>query len=65
MDTRTGFIYAAFESNEKREVISNAWESQESADRARRSAEKAAFKALVGEFEKSWPKIVERAKQGA
>lgn len=65
LDTRTGFIYAALEANEKRQVISNAWESRESADRARRDAEKAAFKALVTEFETNWPQIVERAKQGA
>lgn len=65
IDTRTGFIYAALEANEKRQTISNAWESRQSADRARRDAEKAAFKSLVGELEKNWPKIVERAKQGA
>ena len=65
MDTRTGFIYAALEANENRKVLSNAWESKETADRARRDAEKAAFKGLVGEFEKSWPQVVERAKQGA
>lgn len=65
MDTRTGFIYAALEATEKRQVTSNAWESKESADRARRAAEKEAFKKLVGEFEKIWPKVVERAKQGA
>jgi hypothetical protein len=65
IDTRTGFIYAALEANEHRKIPSNAWESRESADRARRSAEKAAFKALAGEFEKNWPKIVERAQQGA
>ena len=65
IDTRTGFIYAALEANEKREVTTNAWESREAADRARRDAEKAAFKALVSEFEKNWPQIIERAKQGA
>lgn len=65
IDTRTGFIYAALEANEKRQGISNAWESRKTADRARRDAEKAAFKALVGEFEKNWPRIIERAKQGA
>jgi hypothetical protein len=64
MDTRTGFIYAALEANEKREVRTNAWESGETADRARRDAERAAFKKLVAEFEKSWPRVVERAKQG-
>jgi len=56
---------AALEANEKRQLTSNAWESRQSADRARQGAEKAAFKSLVGEFEKIWPQIVERAKQGA
>lgn len=65
IDTRTGFVYAALETNEHRELTSNAWESRESADRARRKAEAAAFKSLVGEFEKSWPQIVDRAKKGA
>lgn len=65
IDTRTGFIYSALEANERRQITTNAWESSESADRARRDAEKAAFKSLVGEFEKSWPQVVERAKKGA
>lgn len=65
LDTRTGFVYAALEANEKRKVTSNAWESRETADRARRDAEKAAFKALVSEFEKNWPQIIERSKKGA
>ena len=65
MDTRTGFIYAAFEANEKSDAVTNAWETEETADRARRSAEKAAFKSLVNELEKHWPQVVERAKKGA
>ena len=65
MDTRTGFIYAALEVNEKRQVTTNAWESRDGADRARRDAEKAAFKALVNELEKNWPQVIRRAKQGA
>ncbi len=65
IDTRTGFIYAALEANEKRQVTTNAWESRETADRARRDAEKAAFKGLVRDFEKNWGQIVERAKKGA
>lgn len=64
IDTRTGFIYAALEANEKRAVRTNAWESRETADRARRDAEQAAFKALVSELEKSWPRVVERARKG-
>lgn len=65
MDTRTGFIYAAFDANEKKQLTSNVWESGEAADRARREIEKTAFKELIAEFEKQWPKIIERAKQGA
>jgi len=65
VDTRTGFIYVALEANEKRKVTTNAWESRETADRARRDAEKVAFKSLVLEFENNWPAIVERAKKGA
>ncbi|MGV3773847.1 MAG: hypothetical protein ACO1QB_13165 [Verrucomicrobiales bacterium] len=65
IDTRTGFIYAALEANEKRKVFTNSWESKESADRARREAETAAFKGLVGEFEKAWPEVMERTKHGA
>jgi hypothetical protein len=65
LDTRSGFIHAALEANEKRQVTTNAWESRETADRARRDAEKTAFKSLVREFEHNWPAIVERAKKGA
>jgi hypothetical protein len=65
IDTRTGFIYAVLESNEKRQLPSNVWETGEVADRARLNAEKAAFQSLIGEFEKHWPRIVERAHQGA
>jgi hypothetical protein len=65
IDTRTGFIHAALEANEKREVTANAWESRKAADRARQDAERTAFKALIGEFEKNWSRIVERGKKGA
>lgn len=65
MDTRTGFIYATLDANKKKQLTSNVWESGEAADRARREIEKQAFKDLVEEFDKQWPHIVERAKQGA
>jgi len=51
--------------NENRDVRTNAWKSGEAADRARRDAEQAAFKKLVVEFEKSWPPVIERGRQGA
>jgi hypothetical protein len=65
IDTRTGFVYAALEANERRKLLTNAWESRESADRARQDAERAAFKGLVAEFEKNWSAVVERTKKGA
>lgn len=65
LDTRTGFIYAAFEASEKKELQTNAWKTEEMADRARRDLEQATFKKLVTEFEKGWPEVVERAKKGA
>jgi len=65
IDTRTGFIYAAFETNEKQKLLSDAFTSNLMADRARQNAEKAAFKGLVKEFETQWPAVVERAKKGA
>ena len=64
MDTRTGFIYGAVEASEKRQVLSNAWISSDSADQARREAEKVAFHKLVDELVKIWPQVVARAKQG-
>lgn len=65
MDTRTGFIYAVLEANEHRELRTNTWESEQTADRARGEAESAAFKGLVDEFQKSWPQVVDRAQKGA
>jgi len=60
IDTRTGFIYGAFEATEQRDVISTSWGSRDSADEARKDAEKAAFNQLVGEFEKAWPSILKQ-----
>jgi len=65
LDTHTGFIYAAFETNENQEFRTNVWKKEEHVDAARRNSERAAFKKLVTEFETAWPRIVERAKQGA
>lgn len=61
VDTRTGFIYAALGSTEKRELSSNVWESNKNADNARRDAERAAFKKLIGEFESVWPRVIKQA----
>ena len=65
LDTRTGFIYATFESNEHRDVNASLWSERQKADTARQDAELAAFKKLVDDFEKSWGLIADRAGQGA
>lgn len=65
MDTRTGFIYAAFESTENQNVDASLWSEAQKADLTRQAAERAAFGKLVDEFEKNWGLVVDRAKQGA
>jgi hypothetical protein len=60
IDVRTGFIYGALESNERRSHITNLWQNRGAADAARRAAEQAAFEKLVGEFERFWPKLTAR-----
>jgi hypothetical protein len=65
LDTRTGFIYAAFETSERRDLNASLWSERQKADAARQATEQAAFKRLVDEFEKSWGLIVDRAGQGA
>jgi len=65
LDTRTGFIYATFETNEEREVEASLWSEEQKADTARQQAERAAFKQLTDEFVHGWNVIVDRAGQGA
>ncbi|MFL6654119.1 MAG: hypothetical protein ACJ8KA_04945 [Sulfurifustis sp.] len=60
MDTRTGYIYSAYEATEKIQTLSSFWGSRDSADEARRTNEEAAFKKLVDELVTSWPKLLER-----
>jgi hypothetical protein len=65
LDTRTGFIYSAYETTERRDVRATSWGSRDSADEARRDAERTAFAKLVDELVGSWPGLLERyAKKG-
>ena len=50
VDVRTGFVYGALEASERRERLTNAWQNRDSADAARRDAEKVAFKKLVSDL---------------
>lgn len=60
IDTRTGYIYAAYEVTERAETYATAWSSRDSADEARRKNEQEAFKKLVDEFVSTWPKVLDR-----
>ncbi len=60
VDTRTGYIYAAYEVTERTQTLASLWDSASSADETRRSNEKVAFKKLVDEFVRSWPRLLKR-----
>jgi hypothetical protein len=66
VDTRTGYIYSAYETTEREATLATSWNTSDTADEARRATEKRAFAKLVDEFSASWPKLLERyqAKSG-
>jgi len=65
IDTRTGYIYSAYEVTDKEGTLATSWGSRDTADQVRRDTEKAAFKKLVDEFDSSWSQVVARAKARA
>ncbi len=60
MDTRTGYIYSAYETTTKAGTLSTSWGSSDAADESRQRSEKEAFSKLIGEFEMSWPKLLDK-----
>jgi hypothetical protein len=60
IDTRTGYVYSAYEVTQKAETFSTSWGSKDTADKARSDNEKEAFKKLIDEMIASWPKLLER-----
>jgi len=63
IDTRTGYIYSAYEVTEKAGSLATSWGTRDTADEVRRKTEKEAFKKLVDEFETSWPRILARSEK--
>lgn len=63
LDTRTGYIYSAYETTERAAMISSSWGSGDTADEARRKTEKRAFDKLIDEVVTSWPKLLQRHEQ--
>lgn len=65
LDTRTGYIYSAYETTESAATIATSWGSRDTADEARRKTERKAFGKLIDELVASWPKLLQRyAKKG-
>ncbi|AWI08670.1 hypothetical protein CKA38_04830 [Ereboglobus luteus] len=60
MDTKTGYIYSAYETTEKEEVSSSSWNTRDNADKARQKTETRAFAKLIDDFIESWPRLLER-----
>lgn len=58
IDTRTGFIYSAYESTAKDTKSASAWGSQEAADEARLETERNAFNMLLDEIASSWGRVI-------
>jgi len=57
IDTRTGYIYSAYESTAQIEESTSLWGSREDVDKARLSTEREAFSNLVKKFVASWGSI--------
>jgi hypothetical protein len=60
MDTRTGYIYSAYEATERKQTLATSWGSRDTADEMRRTIEQDAFKKLVDDLAASWPKLLQR-----
>ncbi|MEO7497164.1 MAG: hypothetical protein ABIT83_19520 [Massilia sp.] len=60
LDTRSGYVYAAYETTKKAGTLSTSWGSGDAADGVRRDNERAAFTQLVDEIVASWPKLLQR-----
>ncbi|HVU34720.1 MAG TPA: hypothetical protein VHE61_14905 [Opitutaceae bacterium] len=58
MDTRTGYIYSAYEDTERKQTLSTSWGSRDTADEARQDTERRAFAKLVDDFATSWPRLL-------
>lgn len=65
IDTRTGYIYSAYEVTKRAETFSTSWGSCDTADEERRNNEREAFKLLIDDLTTSWPKVLERHGQNS
>jgi hypothetical protein len=60
LDTRTGYLYSAYEATEREATLATSWGTRDTADAARQKTERRAFGKLIDEVVASWPKMLER-----
>jgi hypothetical protein len=63
IDTRTGYIYSAYEVTTKAGTLATSWGSRDAADQSRQQSEREAFSKLIGEFVSVWPKLLDKHKK--
>ena len=61
LDTRTGYVYSTYEATKRSDTLATSWGTADSADQIRRDNEREAFGLLLGQMEKTWPKLVEQS----
>ena len=64
MDTRNGYIYSAVEATDKAHQATNGWTRWTAMEQSRRRAERAAFAAMLDEFEQAWSGVVHQYARG-
>ena len=60
IDTRTGFIYSAYEATAGDTKTASVWGSREAADEARLETERSAFQMLLNEIANSWHRLIKQ-----
>ncbi len=65
IDTRTGYIYSAYEATERNHAHSTSWGTRETADQVRRDTETKAFAQLIKNMVEDWPRFLERYPPGS
>lgn len=60
IDTRSGYIYSAYDATHTDKTVSTSWGSRDAADDARRKNEQRAFEKLIDEVVATWPQVIDR-----
>jgi hypothetical protein len=60
LDTRTGYIYSAYEVTQRADARASWWRTEDSADEMRRRNEREAFRKLADEMISTWPNVLRR-----